>query len=1177
MINNQAASGNVYAVIIGIANYENKNIPNLNYSNRDAQLFAEYLQSKAGGSVLAENIRLLIDSNATTAAIYNSLRWLKEKCETEQETNSNTENTIYFYFSGHGDMESETLRQLGFLLTYNTPSNNYINNAVRLEDLNEYAHVLSVKYKAKVVLITDACHSGKLAGSDFKASALVGKELASVKENEIRIASCSPEELSNEHEGWGGGRGVFSYYLLHGLKGLADYDRDSSVTLNEIKKFLDSSISADPIIKENRLKQTPVANGRKDFKLASVNKEALEMVQQDIFTMPVSQSDEENFFSLLKQKNISEKIDFIKLKNLSKEEIPPAVILQVYKNLQKAELPNPITGELSLKTSRLYEFYNSLINDKERLQSFVPALVEALHTNGQKVINLYLEGDVGELERRRYYNSAVSGYDQYPAMYQLALKLTEQDDPLYKILQVNQYYFTGVVLRLKIPLTEEAKQTKLIDEAIAAVKKALAIEEDAAYIHNELGILYYSKKDFITAKKYFLRATEIAPMWALPWANLCGLYANTRKFSDAIEAANTAESLQPDLHVTHTNFGAVNELSGNLLLAEESYRKAIDINSRHFFPFERLGLVYLNTTQYALADSFFHEAELRKRGYHFDGNDWIRSPQFLVLPAAPAINCYVDTAILKPDDIMAFFTWGVQQYELGNYHDAVRILKKVIALDRRNPLIFHYMGKIFYDQEKWEDAELMFQYAIEYFMDSETFERYCDSIIKSANYPYEHLCFEAFFSGKHYQKIEDYYFIASVYEKWGHYSEAEVFYKKIIKLESWGIAAYLKLWRLLEKLERFTEAETIIRNYYPANDVITERELYAFYQRAIKYSSENQDPLSAVWNYKFGLFLYEKAATPSRIEFLDSIVYFPLLNREIFVDMGIYHQLEEDPQLKIYDRNVKGSPDEISMHTFKNIPVVIGVPGTGEKFTLAEQFYTPRMDAIKYLLKAAEFFTEPETIADINFKIGNVYIWAGSQKQTYPYYDKAVQLMPDNVNMRMSLINVCVALYKNKIALAHLNYLYDSAKINFDDRLLLAEFTIHEGLFAKGKKIIDEARSIHPYNVPETDDLTARMYLLSKKYSQAISFYKKFLAENENDPHTLYSIAKLYAQSGNKNEAWKWLERSMTNGFHYSYILKADPAWDTMRKTAKWNSLLKNFPSKKYFEPQLLQLQSSSN
>lgn len=42
---------------------------------------------------------------------------------------------------------------------------------------------------------------------------------------------------------------------------------------------------------------------------------------------------------------------------------------------------------------------------------------------GQEVINLYLEGDAAEMERRRYYNSVSNGYEVYVKMFATALKL----------------------------------------------------------------------------------------------------------------------------------------------------------------------------------------------------------------------------------------------------------------------------------------------------------------------------------------------------------------------------------------------------------------------------------------------------------------------------------------------------------------------------------------------------------------------------------------------------------------------------------------------------------------------------------------------------------------------------------------------------------------------------------
>lgn len=1146
--NNQVIlTGNTYAVVIGIANYENENI-NLNYANRDAQEFSGYLQSKAGGSVPRENIRLLIDTNATTAAIYNALSWLRERCEEDKRENSDKTSLVYFYFSGHGDVETDTKASLGFLIAFNTPNNNYLNNAVRIEDLNNYAHTLSVDLNANVIIITDACHSGKLAGSDNRGTFLVGKELSTAREKEIRIASCNPDQLSNEDIRWGGGRGVFSFYLINGLKGLADKNGDNVVTLNEIKTFVDSSIAADPILKEGKLKQTPVLEGKQQFKLASIDKEELISLQSSLVVDSPPLSDQDYFFGLLKKDDRLELINYKKLNALPVEEIPFAFINEAKATLDETAEPGKIT-----------QLENLIKQDKEQLSLFKQALADALHTRGQKIINLYLEGDAAELERRRYYNNKSSGYDIYPVMYGLAIKLTEPGDPLSQILNVNQLYFEGVAARIKIPLVEESSQDQLMETALVAEKKALALSDQAAYIHNELGILYKLKKEYTEVEKYFTNATILAPDWALPWANLCGMYAELKDFEKANEAGKAAERLHPGLEVTQANLGVVNEFSGNWLVAEEYYRNTIDINSRHYFPFERLGYVYMNTTNYAQADSFFYEADLRKKGFHFRQNETLNVPEAMVLAPSAPFYCDIDTLILKKDDIMAFFTWGFQDYMKADYQNAERIFKRVVALDKKNPLVFHYLGKIFYDQKEWEKAEVMFKFALNYFLNETRFKRYSDSVIKSKKYPYDHSCFENRFRNSYYGRIEDYYFLATIYESWAHFEEAEIYYRKIIAFDPKLIGGYIKLWRMLEKLGRYTEAEKLIKIYAVYDKEKSDRELNAFYRRTISLLPENGD-----WPYRLGLFLYERASAKSRALYFDTIIWFPKLNKEIFMDFEAYNKIGNELN---WDITIKGSPKVVAFKVPYESPENIRLPGINEFIQLSDAIYTPRKDAITYLLKADSLLTETETKADINFKVGNVYIWAGSKKQAYPYYSRSVELVPENAGARLSLVDVCKALYKNRAGLEQLNYLYGHQQINFPKRLLLAEFLIHSSKFEEAKKIIEEAQAIYPYVVPETFDLMGRLYLLSAQPAQAILYYKDHLVVSINNPNTLYTIAGQYAKMENETEAWKWLEESMKKGFRYSWVLQFDPSWKKLRNTKQWNDLIKRFPMKKYSSP----------
>ena len=54
------------ALVVGISTYQDSiGINNLSFANRDAQIFADYLKSPAGGSLPAENVWLMTNQEAT--------------------------------------------------------------------------------------------------------------------------------------------------------------------------------------------------------------------------------------------------------------------------------------------------------------------------------------------------------------------------------------------------------------------------------------------------------------------------------------------------------------------------------------------------------------------------------------------------------------------------------------------------------------------------------------------------------------------------------------------------------------------------------------------------------------------------------------------------------------------------------------------------------------------------------------------------------------------------------------------------------------------------------------------------------------------------------------------------------------------------------------------------------
>jgi uncharacterized caspase-like protein len=152
-----------------------------------------------------------------------------------------------------------------------------------IDYLNDIVNTISVQTKAKVIVITDACHSGQMAGNKFKGNFFLGEQLMLKKKNEIRMASCKPDELSNEKADWGGGRGIFSYYLVNGLQGgLADKNKDQVVSVGELKNYMESSMAKDPVLKTEGDVQTPVIKGDEDFPLATVVESETKKIKEQV-------------------------------------------------------------------------------------------------------------------------------------------------------------------------------------------------------------------------------------------------------------------------------------------------------------------------------------------------------------------------------------------------------------------------------------------------------------------------------------------------------------------------------------------------------------------------------------------------------------------------------------------------------------------------------------------------------------------------------------------------------------------------------------------------------------------------------------------------------------------------------------------------------------------------------
>jgi uncharacterized caspase-like protein len=114
--------------------------------------------------------------------------------------------------------------------------------------MDEFETIFSRIEAERVVVFLDACYSGAAGGRTFASrrtravnvDEAFHERLARAKGRAIITAARAAEvavELSET------GHGLFTYYLVQGLRGAADLDRDAVVTLQELYQYVEQRVS----------------------------------------------------------------------------------------------------------------------------------------------------------------------------------------------------------------------------------------------------------------------------------------------------------------------------------------------------------------------------------------------------------------------------------------------------------------------------------------------------------------------------------------------------------------------------------------------------------------------------------------------------------------------------------------------------------------------------------------------------------------------------------------------------------------------------------------------------------------------------------------------------------------------------------------------------------------------
>lgn len=550
--------GQTYALLVGVSKYAKPEL-SLQYADADASVFSKLIQSPLGGGVPAGNVMLLTDEKATTAAVRNGFQdFLKRR--------AGKNDTVVILIAGHGTVDGKD----AYILTYDSDPQDLKSTALGMDEVQSLFEDQLSKV-GRVLLFVDVCKAGTIGTIHNTTVASNVQQLGDVQGDLFGLLASRPREVSLEGPQFGGGHGVFSYFVIKGLEGAADANHDGVVDADELIKYVSDQV---PMATAN--KQHPREFGTYDdmMRLSDTRKPGINVAR-----INAAPDDGPHWRVILDSRHggplywagVPQQIPIRDQAALDRftAAIDAGRILPSDSN-------NAFTALGDLKTTATPEQYRERENQ----------LRVALENKAQQVLLRYLAGDERPQSREEFLGGA--------RYMEAARKLTEES----LFLEGREDFFQGRALLFD----------KKFPEAANLLEESVRMDPGAAYGFNALGIAYLEQAEYDKAIPAFRDAARRAQHWSYPLHNEALAYVETGDYRSAIRAYQEAIRLTPQYSYLPYNLGLVYQRLNRRKDAEAAYKKAEMLAPDSAEPYNALGALKASEGKRAEAERLYRQS-----------------------------------------------------------------------------------------------------------------------------------------------------------------------------------------------------------------------------------------------------------------------------------------------------------------------------------------------------------------------------------------------------------------------------------------------------------------------------------------------------------------------------------------------------------------------------------------
>jgi len=358
-------------------------------------------------------------------------------------------------------------------------------------------------------------------------------------------------------------------------------------------------------------------------------------------------------------------------------------------------------------------------------------------------------------------------------------------------------------IEIYVSLTSALYMVQRFDEGIGYMEQALSIEPDNIRLYQILALGHVGKRDFSRAIDYYERASALEPENQEMYIAIATLLEASKNIKGAIDVL---ERMPVDLRTAeiYIKLAALSGRMNDHQSAIDYYRKGYALDTTNVAAIIGIGTGF---DMIGINDSaiYYYEKAIRDT--------------FILNVAQRLVDLYTDTdmydAVVRlaegilasqPENAHVRRSVGFAYYKLGMLDSAADEFYIALRHDSRDTYSAFYLARIYYEQEKFDQALIQVNNAIEVNPDFIELWIYLGFIaIEKQDYVLaEHAFAEAAYRDGDLAQI--YYLLGAVAETQAQEGEAYRYYKKSLQEDSRNISTLQALAGLLSDLGR--EAET---------------------------------------------------------------------------------------------------------------------------------------------------------------------------------------------------------------------------------------------------------------------------------------------------------------------------------------------------------------------------------